>query len=127
MNRQTDQNFTIQAPRMDLSIFTGTDVLDWEETCEDYFEINQTPEIYKSRLATMNFCGDARQGYRSSKIDNPILPPWPILLEEVKERFKDEQLANPFGELRKIIKTGTVSDYIKEFENTKTRLITETR
>jgi hypothetical protein len=46
--------------------------------CEDYFEINQTPDELKTRLATMYFTDDARVWYRSYKQENPQQT-WPVL------------------------------------------------
>lgn len=77
--------------------------------------------MYKTRLATMNFIGDAMDRYRAFKKNNPVPSPWLILVHEVKERFKEVKTTNPFGELRKVKQTGTVSEYIKEFEKAKTR------
>lgn len=73
--RFQDPNFQrINMPRMDFPTFSGEHPADWVEDCQFYFEAFQTPEMYKTRMATMNFTGDAREWYRSYKIDKPHPP-----------------------------------------------------
>jgi hypothetical protein len=44
---------------VDFSEFSGKDVLNWIKEFEKYFDTNETPELYKTRLAIMFFTGDA--------------------------------------------------------------------
>ncbi|KAJ1694535.1 hypothetical protein LUZ63_011233 [Rhynchospora breviuscula] len=118
-------NYRCNLPRMDFPSFDGSDVLTWEEDCEFYFEVFQTPEVYRTRLATTHFTGDAREWYRGFKMDNPH-PPWLLLLEEVKSRFLKGISDNPLEEFRKVVQLGKVEDYIKNFEKVKSRLMSST-
>lgn len=79
------------------------------EDCQFYFEAFQTPEMYKTRMATMNFTGDAREWYRSYKIDKPH-PPWQILVEEVLDFFSSTT-GKPIDEFQRIQQSGSVEEY----------------
>ncbi|KAJ3701854.1 hypothetical protein LUZ61_005559 [Rhynchospora tenuis] len=122
----TSSSFKGPLPKLDFPSFNGSDVLTWEEDCEFYFDVFQTPEIYKTRMATTHFVGEARDWYRGFKLDKPH-PPWPILVEEVKSRFTLDDSDNPLDEFRKVIHTGTVADYIKNFEKLRSRLMFSTK
>ncbi|KAJ4745876.1 polyprotein [Rhynchospora pubera] len=112
-------------PRLDFPSFDGSDVLTWEEDCDFYFEVFQTPEVYKTRMATSHFTGDASEWYRGFKMDNPH-PPWLILVEEVKSIFLKGISGNPLEDFRKVIQSGKVEEYIKNFEKVKSRLMSST-
>ncbi|KAJ4807408.1 polyprotein [Rhynchospora pubera] len=113
-------------PRLDFPSFDGSDVVSWEEDCEFYFEVFQTPEIYKTRLATSHFSGDAREWYRGFKMDNSH-PPWPILIEELKASFIVAKVENPLEEFRKVTHLGKIDDYIRNFEKVRCRLMSATK
>lgn len=119
------QNQRMNLPRFDFPIFTGEHPIEWIEEAEFYFDTYQTADAYKSRMASMNFSGDAREWYRSYKISNPH-PPWPILKEEVMEFFT-KTAVKPFDEFKRVYQKGSVDDYIKEFQRAQSRLICQTR
>ncbi|KAJ4753527.1 polyprotein [Rhynchospora pubera] len=119
-------NYRCSLPRLEFSSFDGSDALTWEEDCEFYFDVFQTPEMYKTRMATTHFGGNAREWYRGFKMDNPH-PPWPILVEEVKSRFLVNGADNPLEEFRKVIHLGKVDDYVQNFEKVKSRLMSSIR
>lgn len=75
----------------------------------------------------MNFSGDAYEWYRCFKRENNGTPPWSILVEEISETFKQDELKNPIKELKKIHQTGKVEDYIRNFQRAKSRLYCQTR
>ncbi|KAJ1692442.1 hypothetical protein LUZ63_009140 [Rhynchospora breviuscula] len=119
-------NYRCSLPRLDFPTFDGCDVVTWEEDCDFYFDVYQTPEIYKTRLATSHFCGDAREWYRGFKLNNPH-PPWSILVEELKASFIGGTCENPLEEFRKVIHVGKIDDYIKNFDKVKSRLMSTTK
>ncbi|KAJ3702738.1 hypothetical protein LUZ61_006443 [Rhynchospora tenuis] len=119
-------NYKCPIPKLDFPTINGSDVVTWEEDCEFYFEVHQTPEMYKTRLATTHFSGDAREWYRGFKMDNPH-PPWPILVAELKASFFGTQNDNPLEEFRKVIHVGKIDDYIKNFQKVRTRLMSTTK
>lgn len=54
-------------PRKDFPAFDGNDPEDWLDNCEYYFDMFQISEDYKTRLAAMNFSGNAYERYRCFK------------------------------------------------------------
>lgn len=101
-------------PRIEFPNFSGNgnDVIDWLENCEYYFDLCQTPEMYKTRLAVIHMIGDAREWFRYFEIDSPH-PSWPILAEEIIDHFKGDNSKNSIVEFKLIHQTGKVSEYIQ--------------
>ncbi|KAJ4745598.1 polyprotein [Rhynchospora pubera] len=122
----TTSSYRCPLPRLDFPSFDGSDVLTWEEDCDFYFDVFQTPEIYKTRMVVTHFTGDARDWYRGFKQTNPH-PPWPILVEETKSRFITMDVDNPLDDFRRVIHSGKVEEYIKSFEKVKSRLMSSTK
>ena len=79
--------------------------------------------MYKVRMATMYFKGDAKEWYKSYKIAKPE-PPWPILIEEVMKYFSKVN-SNPVADFRKIQQQGDVEEYIKHFSRAKARFMSQ--
>ncbi|KAJ4807690.1 polyprotein [Rhynchospora pubera] len=122
----TSQGYKCNLPRLEFPSFDGSDILTWIEDGEFYFDVYQTPEIYKTRLAVTHFVGEAREWYRGFKLHNPD-PPWPVLIEEVKARFTNDGVGNPLEQFRKVVHLGKVDEYIRNFEKVKSRLTTTTK
>ncbi|KAJ3706667.1 hypothetical protein LUZ61_010372 [Rhynchospora tenuis] len=122
----SNTNYHCKLPKLTFSSFNGSDVLTSEEDYEFYFDVFQTPEMYKTRMATTHFGGDAREWYRGFKMDNPH-PPWPILVDEVRSRFSENASDNPLEEFRKVIHLGKIDEYIRNFEKVKSRLMSSTK
>ena len=93
-------------PRFDFPTFNGDDPSDWVEESNFYFDVNQTSEMYKVRMTTMYFKGDAKEWYKSYKIAKPE-PPWPILIEEVMKYFSKVN-SNPVADFRRSNSKGTL-------------------
>ncbi|KAJ4754640.1 polyprotein [Rhynchospora pubera] len=122
----SNQGFKTNMPRYDFPTLDGKNVADWIEDCEYYFDLFQVHDSQKSRMAIPHFFGDAREWYRSYKIDHPI-PPWPLLVDEIRERFTNARSSNPVKEFMRTQQTGSIEEYIKQFEKARARLITETQ
>ncbi|KAJ3707739.1 hypothetical protein LUZ61_011444 [Rhynchospora tenuis] len=116
----------IHLPKTEFPQFDGTNPSSWKTKCESYFEIFQVPEYYKSQMATLHFTGEAQEWYDCVKLDCPIFP-WPLLVEEVFDRFHSYNCSNPVGDFKRVQQTGKVADYIRQFESAKYRLISETK
>lgn len=112
-------------PRVDFPVFNGTNPVDWVEESDFYFECYQVAENYKSRMASMHFTGDAREWYRSFKINNQH-PPWLILKEEVLSHFVNE-VGKPMEEFKRVHQTGKVDEYVTNFMRAKARLMQRTQ
>lgn len=111
--------------RVDLPLFDGSKVGDWLEHCKFYFDYYQTPEIYKVQMATMNFVGDAAEWFSCYRVEHPD-PPWADVVEAIFERFKLRTHLNPVVQFKRVQQTGTVDDYVREFQRAKARLMIQT-
>lgn len=76
--------------------------------------------MYKSRMATSHFCGEANDWFRCYKIANPQ-PPWPDLVSLVREIFTSKS-DKPVDEFKRVHQTGRVEEYVKRFLQAKSRL-----
>lgn len=119
----TDQK--VYMPRVDLPVFDGNRAASWLEHCKLYFEVNNTPEHYKTRLTTLSFTGDADEWWECYRVEHPN-PSWPVLVEAVFERFKLRNNTNPVIQFKKVRQEGSVDDYVREFQRAKARLLAET-
>ncbi|KAJ4788261.1 polyprotein [Rhynchospora pubera] len=124
--KYSDSNHRINLPRSDFPNFSGDNPSGWKSKCENYFDIFQIPEQYKSKMAVLHFTEEAADWYECFKEEYPN-PPWQILVDEVLDRFHLDNSANPVDEFKRVHQTGRVGDYIKRFEKAKTRLMFETK
>ncbi|KAJ3701444.1 hypothetical protein LUZ61_005149 [Rhynchospora tenuis] len=114
----------IQLPKTDFPTFDGTDPSDWLMKCYYYFDIYQIPPDLKTRMAVLKFVGEASAWYRHFRLgtDNP---PWEIFVEEVFARFSENATQELIGEFKRLHQFGKVTDYIKQFDNVRGRLMYE--
>ncbi|KAJ3708704.1 hypothetical protein LUZ61_012409 [Rhynchospora tenuis] len=115
-----------QLPKTHFPSFDGTNPSGWRSKCESYFSIFQIPDNYKTHMATLHFNEEAHEWYECFKEECPDLP-WPLLVEEVFDRFQSHNAVNPVGEFKRVHQVGKVTDYIRQFERAKARLIGETK
>ncbi|KAJ3684911.1 hypothetical protein LUZ61_014075 [Rhynchospora tenuis] len=125
-NRRLGNNHRIHFPRADFPQFDGSNPFVWVSKCVSYFEIFQIPDCYKTHMATLHFLEEALEWYEGFKEDCPN-PQWPMLVEEVLDRFQSYNTSNPVGEFKRVQQTGKVLDYIRQFERAKSRLMKETK
>ncbi|KAJ3688355.1 hypothetical protein LUZ61_017519 [Rhynchospora tenuis] len=123
-NRYGDHRITF--PKTEFPSFDGSNPTGWRSKCENYFSIFQIPEPVKPQMATLHFTGEAQEWYDCFKEEYPDLP-WPMLVEEVLDRFLTQNDSHPVGEFKRVYHTGKVTDYIRQFERAKSRLISETK
>ncbi|KAJ4758713.1 polyprotein [Rhynchospora pubera] len=122
-----DQRFTTKyLPRTEFPSFDGSNPAGWRSKCENYFSIFQIPDPIKTNMASLHFTGEAQEWYDCFKEECPELP-WPLLVEEVLDRFVTQNDSHPVGDFKRVYQTGKVVDYIKQFERAKSRLISETK
>ncbi|KAJ3685964.1 hypothetical protein LUZ61_015128 [Rhynchospora tenuis] len=122
--KSADSRF--QLPKTHFPSFDGTNPSGWRSKCESYFSIFQIPDNYKTHMATLHFNEEAHEWYECFKEECPDLP-WPLLVEEVFDRFQSHNSVNPVGEFKRVHQVGKVTDYIRQFERAKARLISETK
>ncbi|KAJ4817820.1 polyprotein [Rhynchospora pubera] len=114
----------IQLPKLDFPTFDGRDPSDWVMKCEYYFDIYQIPPVHRTRMAVINFVGEASIWYRQFKktIDNP---PWELLVDGVYHRFTQNAAQELIGEFKRLHQVGKVQDYIRQFDTLQTKLMYE--
>ncbi|KAJ4780034.1 polyprotein [Rhynchospora pubera] len=120
------QEQRISLPRTEFPLFDGFNPTAWKSKCENYFSIYQIPEHLKSQMAILHFSGEAQEWFDCFREECPDLP-WPLLVEEVLDRFMAHSDSNPVGDFKRVCQTGKVTDYIRQFERSKARLIAETK
>ncbi|KAJ4813235.1 polyprotein [Rhynchospora pubera] len=125
-NRYSDSNQRINLPRSEFPNFSGENPSGWRSKCENYFDIFQISENYKTKMAVLHFTDEAADWFDCFKEEYPN-PPWQILVDEVFDRFHLDNSSNPVDEFKRVHQTGRVGDYIKKFEKAKTRLMFETK
>jgi hypothetical protein len=84
--RSTDNLPKWHTPRAELTKFNGSNVVDWIEDCEFYFDVTHTPEHSKVTIITPCLMGEAREWYRYFKLNN-YEPYWAEFKEEILDRF----------------------------------------
>ncbi|KAJ4811165.1 polyprotein [Rhynchospora pubera] len=114
----------VYLPKMDFPSFDGTDPTDWVMKSEYFFEIYQTPDDYKTRLAVIHFVGEASSWYRNFRMGMEN-PPWELLVEEVLARFAENAAQELVGEFKRLHQSGKVNDYVKVFDGLKARMMHE--
>lgn len=78
--------------------------------------------MYKTRLATLHFQGRAEEWYGGVENEQPQ-----ELVELVKRRFKKCGTRSAVEEFKRLHQTGSVEDYMDQFERAKSRLLLESR
>lgn len=111
-------------PHIELLVFDGNKASEWLERCNFYFNYYQTAEVYNVGLATMNFTGDAEEWYSCYRVEHPHHT-WLALVNAIFEGFKLRCHLNPVVQFKRVHQTGTVDDYIRDFQRAKSRLLVE--
>ncbi|KAJ4807007.1 polyprotein [Rhynchospora pubera] len=114
-------NSIINLPKLDFPIFDGSELNEWLMKAEYYFDIYQIPVSHKTRIVVLNFVGEASSWYRNFRMrfENP---PWELLIDELYARFQNNMAQELIGEFKRLHQGGRVNDYIKQFDNCRSRL-----
>lgn len=104
--------------------FDGTDLRDWLSKCEQFFDIDGTPQELKVQLAAMHLTGRAtqwHQNYMSTRYG--LFPSWTDYIIEISARFC-KLFDDPLAELV-ALKQGSdsVAVYLDKFETARMRLV----
>ena len=104
--------------KVDFPKFSGTNLSGWLYHCQQFFEIDQTPEDMKMKLATINLEGRALQWHqnwvRFKGSQEPVT--WKAYVQELEKRFGDHSGQDPMVELLSLKQTGKVFEYHDKFE-----------
>ncbi|KAE9602911.1 putative succinate dehydrogenase (quinone) [Lupinus albus] len=101
--------------RVELPPFDGTDPVGWITRAETYFEVQGTSEEVKVRLAKLSMEGATIHWFNLLRATEKDLT-WARMKRALIDRYGGRQSGNPFEELKDLIQTGSVEEYVSEFE-----------
>ncbi|MFS7996550.1 putative nucleotidyltransferase, Ribonuclease H [Helianthus anomalus] len=106
--------------KIDFPKFNGEDVDDWIYRCEHFFAIDETPDNFKVRYATINLEGDAVKWHQSF-LKLRAIPitdiSWPDYSQAIIDRFSTTLFEDAMGNLTSLTQTGTLEDFCKLFDS----------
>ncbi|KAF2609907.1 hypothetical protein F2Q70_00011291 [Brassica cretica] len=122
--RQNYGGLTSRLYKISFPAFDGTELRDWLSKCEQFFDIDGTPQELKVRLAAMHLKGKATQwhtNYMTTRFG--LFPSWTDYIIAISTRFC-ELFDDPLAELV-ALKQGSdsVVDYRDKFETAWMRLV----
>ncbi|WCJ33627.1 Transposon Tf2-6 polyprotein [Euphorbia peplus] len=105
----------LAAKKIKLPEFNGYDPRGWISKAETYFEIHETPPSIQLRLAKLSMSGVAQHWFSVVEEVQDSLT-WEIFTTELLQRFSGLEIENPFEQLSMLYQSGTVQEYIEDFE-----------
>ncbi|XP_028794470.1 uncharacterized protein LOC114750095 [Neltuma alba] len=100
--------------KVDFPKFGGTDPSHWIFRAEQYFEYYGTPEPHKLVLAAINMEGDVVPWFQLLQ-KTKVIHNWASLTRAVETEYGPSLLEKPRSKLFKLMHTGLVEDYCREF------------
>ncbi|MFS7982719.1 putative retrotransposon gag domain-containing protein [Helianthus anomalus] len=101
--------------KVKLPEFSGFDPQGWFQKATLYFEINNTAENLRLRLAQLSMCGVAQQWFTNLTQVRPSLT-WLDFQSELLQRFSGLDIQNPYEHLATVHQSDSIYDYIDDFE-----------
>ena len=101
---------------MDVPRFDGTEPLGWIFKINQFFDYHNTPESDKLTIASFYMEGRALAWFQWMNTNGQFTS-WPSFLQALQTRFAPSQYDDPAGTLFKLTQTGTVAQYLAEFED----------
>ncbi|KAK8931221.1 hypothetical protein KSP39_PZI016563 [Platanthera zijinensis] len=111
-------------PRIDFPRFNGDNLLDWIYCCDRYFDVEETPDNLKVRLASIHLDGKALQ-WHQVYVKNRLTcqpPAWEEYLQALRARFGGHIADEPMAEIKRLRQHGSVQLYVEQFEELINRL-----
>ncbi|KAK8938871.1 hypothetical protein KSP39_PZI011490 [Platanthera zijinensis] len=109
---------TTRFSRLEFPKFSGEAVTDWIYRCEQFFEIDGTPEEQRVKIAAAHVEGKAlfwHQAYMKARITRQG-PYWEEYAQAITERFGSLLMDDPMRELKNLRQTGGVQSYVDSFD-----------
>ncbi|GJW38192.1 retrovirus-related pol polyprotein from transposon 17.6 [Tanacetum coccineum] len=102
--------------KLEFPAFNGDGFKEWSYRCQQFFEIDETPEHLKIRLVAIHLSGEALSWHQAymKEVDVRSLS-WKKYLSEMRSYFMEGILSKPIIELRNLKLTSTVEQYNSEF------------
>eukprot|EP00256_Glycine_max_P065521 XP_025980116.1 uncharacterized protein K02A2.6-like [Glycine max] len=108
--------------KLDIPRFDGTDPCGWVFKINQYFQYHATPE--HERLTIVAFYMEGRAlAWFQWMTSNGQLTSWPSFLHALQTRFAATTYEDPTGSLFKLTQTGTVAQYLSDFEDLANRIV----
>ncbi|KAD4983041.1 hypothetical protein E3N88_19712 [Mikania micrantha] len=101
--------------KVKLPEFSGFDPQGWIKKANLYFDINQTPDELRLKLAQLSMTGVAQHWFTVvTQIHDEMS--WAEFQRELLQRFSGLEIHNPFEQLATIKQSSSILDYIDDFE-----------
>lgn len=102
--------------KLDVPRFDGSDPLGWIYKINQFFEYHRTPDSDKITIASFHMEGRALAWFQWMNTTEQF-PSWSAFLNALRTRFAPSQFEDPSGALSKLTQTGTVAQYLSDFED----------
>lgn len=108
----------VHQPHMKLEVprFDGHDPLGWIFKISQFFDYQAILEHERLTIAAFYMDGPALSWFQWMS-RNGYFPSWPAMLQALESRFAPSYYDDPQGTLFKLRQTGTVTEYLTEFES----------
>ncbi|XP_061355879.1 uncharacterized protein LOC133300369 [Gastrolobium bilobum] len=111
----TDPRSLLKFVKMEIPLFDGTNPDNWIFKTELFFELQKVPPALKVQLAGLRMEGPASSWFQWTYKGGTIRL-WPDFTKALRQRFGVKPHQNITGMLSKVTQTGTLKDYLFEFE-----------
>ncbi|XP_017227846.1 uncharacterized protein LOC108203433 [Daucus carota subsp. sativus] len=105
-------------PKVEFSKFNGTNARNWVKKCVKYFLLCKIPEEQKVDLASLHMLEKA-EVWVSNYLSIKKNVDWTEFVMDLSARFKDDSSLNVVEHFNKFQQTGSIEDYIDEFDNSR--------
>ncbi|KAJ9561664.1 hypothetical protein OSB04_006824 [Centaurea solstitialis] len=107
--------FRMAVKKVELPMFSGEDPVGWITRAEVYYEVQNTPENVKVKLAKLAMEGATIHWFNLWYATEENIT-WERFKRAIIERYGGRQGGNPFEELKDLSQIGSVEEFINEFE-----------
>ncbi|KAJ1422761.1 Retrotransposon gag domain [Sesbania bispinosa] len=108
-------DYRMTGKKVELPLFDGVDPVGWITRAETYFEVQNTSDEVKVKLAKLSMDGYTIHWFNLWKETEDHLT-WPKLKQALIEQYGGRCFDNPFEELSDLRQIGSIEEYIAEFE-----------
>ncbi|PKI34771.1 hypothetical protein CRG98_044838, partial [Punica granatum] len=112
-------SLTARIGKLEFPRFCGDGVREWLYRCEQFFEVDETPDNVKLKLVVIHLEGRALQWHqsyvRSLGVEGKSMG-WNEYVAAVVSRFGDTGYEDSMTDLKNLKQLGAVQDYMDEFD-----------
>ncbi|PNX99328.1 retrotransposon-related protein [Trifolium pratense] len=105
----------LSGKKVKLPVFDGDDPVAWITRAEIYFDVQNTADEMRVKLARLSMEGPTIHWFNLLRETEDDLS-WEKLKKALIARYGGRRLENPFEELATLKQTGSVEDYVEAFE-----------